>query len=356
MRRTRQLLHSPETVKLEVLTTPINRLGLTIGGAYFAEAIAVAREDMKRARIRKVEPSFYLSTGYGTLAGTTTIALGFCDASETLRELNKEFRGWLYSHDDVLATVRHEIGHAFCYAYKLYRRRDFRSVFRVQGNFFLTYPVTDRYVNRANPWSRDFVNPSGDHYAQKHPDDDFAETFMVWITPRSGWRRAYRKYPGALKKLDYVDFIVRELGREEPLIENGPVVLDEPIEKLTQTVAQFFKARTTKYRRRATGFVDPDLHSLFRRRPASRNGHTPAGNYVHAANFLRDNKRAITSRVSRWIGVEERVTRDLIEKCAERAAALDLWVRKDDREKKLIDLTSYISMRCGLYTVYDRYF
>ncbi|MBI3762970.1 MAG: hypothetical protein HY260_14070 [Chloroflexi bacterium] len=356
MRRTRQLLFSPETVRLEILTTPLNRLGLTIEGTLFGGAIAQALEDTKRARIRKIEPVFYLSTGYGTVEGTNNIGVGFYDATETLRDLNKEFRGWVYSYDDVVATLRHEIGHAFCYAYKLYRRPDFRRVFNVRGNFFRTYPVTERYIHRANPWSRDYVNPSGDHYAQKHPDDDFAETFLVWLTPRSGWRRAYRKYPGALRKLEYVEFIVKELGRQAPLVENDPAMLDQPLEELTQTVAQFFKARTTKYRRRATGFVDADLHSLFRPRPASRNGRKPERDHVHAANFLRDNKRAITTRVSLWIGVEERVVRDLIEKCAERAAALDLWLRKDDREKQLIEVTSYISMRCGLYAVYERYF
>ena len=356
MRRTKQLLYSLETIKLETLTTPINRLGLTIDGTYFAEAIGQAREDMKRARIRKIDPHFYLSTGYGTIEGTTNIALGFYDTNDTLRELNKEYRGWQYSYGAILATVRHEVGHAFCYAYKLYRRRDFRGVFNVRGHFFRTYPVTERYVNRANPWSRDYVNPSGDHYAQKHPDEDFAETFMVWLTPRSGWRRAYRQYPGALEKLEYVDFIVKEVGRETPLIANDPAVLDEPLEALSQTVAQFFKCRTTKYRRRATGFVDPDLQSIFRRRPTRRNGRGPERRHVRASNFVRDNKRAITLRVSRWLGMEERVARDLIEKCAERAAALDLWVKKDDREKKLIEFTSYISMRCGWYAVYERYF
>jgi hypothetical protein len=355
MRRTRQLLYSPETVKLEILTTPINRLGLSVDDGYFAPAIASALEDVRRLRVRKIEPYFYLSSGYGTIAGTTNVCLGFYDADDTLRSLHKEFRGWLYSYQDIVDTVRHEIGHAFCYAYKLYRRKDFRDVFRVRGNFFLTYPVTDRYINRANPWSRDYVNPSGDHYAQKHPDDDFAETFMVLSAPRSAWRRDYRKYPGALRKLEYVDHIIKELGRTEPPVKNNPAIVEEPIEQMSQTVAQFYRARTTKYRRRATGFVDPDLLSLFRPRPLSRNGRKPERDFVHADNFLRENKRTMSRQVSLWLGVEERVVRDLIEKCAERARALDLWVKKDDREKKLIEVTSYISMRSGLYAVYDQY-
>jgi hypothetical protein len=356
MRRTRQLLYSPETLKLEVLTTPINELGLTIENSYFASAIATAHEDMRRARIRKLAPAYYLSTGYGTIAGTANISLGFFDSNDLLRELQKEFRRWLYTYEDVVDTVRHEIGHAFTYSYKLYRRRDFRSVFNVRGNFFMTYPVTERYKMRANPWSRDFVNPSGDHYAQKHPDDDFAETFMVVITPRSGWKRHYRKYPGAMRKLEYVEFIIKELGRTEPLVENNPAIVEEPLESLDMTVAHFLKARTTKYRHRATGFVDPDLHHLFRARPRRRNGSRIEKNYVEAAAFIRDNRLRIANRVSLWLGVDTRVARDLIDKCSERAQALDLWISKTDREKKLIEFTSYISMRCGMYAVYDCYF
>lgn len=356
MRRTRQLLFSPATLKLEILTTPINRLGLTIEGTPLAEAVRTAREDMRRARIRRVEPLFYLSTGYGTVEGTTNIALGFYDCSELLRELNEEFRGWRYSYDDILATVRHEIGHAFCYAYKLYRRRDFRRVFNVRGHFFNTYPVTNRYIKRANPWSRDYVNPSGDHYAQKHPDDDFAETFLVWLTPRSNWRREYKAYPGALAKLEYVDWITKELGREEPQVRSDETMIYEPVEDLNLTVAQFMKARTTRYRRKATGFVDPDLLAMFRRRPAARNRRRLTRDYLHAEHFLSRNKRVMASRVSHWVGVEEIVVKDLMDKLRQRAHALDLWLKREEADSKLIELTSYISTRCAWYAVTEKYF
>ena len=46
------------------------------------------------------------------------------------------------------------------------------------------------------------------HYAQKHPDEDFAETFAVWLDPASRWRRRYKDWQVALAKLEYVDRIV----------------------------------------------------------------------------------------------------------------------------------------------------
>ena len=40
-------------------------------------------------------------------------------------------------------------------------------------------------------------------YAQSHPDEDFAETFAVWLAPDSHWRERYAGWP-VLRKLEYV--------------------------------------------------------------------------------------------------------------------------------------------------------
>lgn len=353
MRRTRQLLYSEESLRLELLTTPINKLHVTVESSpMLNEAINKVRADMERMKIKKIKPFYYLSTGYGTIAGTTNICLGFYDADERLRELNKEYRGWGYSNEEITATIRHEVGHAFAYAYKLYRLPEFRSVFNVKGHYFNSYPDTNRYILRANPWSRDFVNPSGDHYAQKHPDDDFAETFTVWLTPRLNWRKKWRNYPGALEKLEYVDKVVTEHRNQEPLIGNVPDEY-EGLSEYKMTVAQFFKANITPYHQKASGFVDPDLKHIFRARPRVPKAER---NYVHADNFLQRNQLVIVNRVSQWVGVETTVVKDLILKCRQRADALDLWVKRDDQEKKLVEFTTYISTRCAYYEVWETYF
>lgn len=353
MRYSRGLLYSPETRKLELLTTPLSRLDISLDEGPLGKAIAVARDDLHRVGLRRLTLNFYLSTGYGTVEGTTNIALGFYDTNRYLRELHREYRRWLYSPQDILATVRHELGHAFCYAYKLYRRKDFRETFNVRGHFFRSYPLTNRYVIRANPYSRDFVNPMGDHYAQKHPDDDFAETFAVWLSPRRTWKRKYRRFPGAMKKLRFVDRVVAELRRSPPEIENDPDLLDEQVEDQTITVAQFLKARTTRYRRLATGYVDPDLRRMFRRASArTRNSST----FVPAAQFIRANRPLIINRVGAWIRVDPMAIRDLVEKCHDRARDLDLVLKGQDEEGHLLAFTSYIAARCQYYAIYGRYF
>lgn len=355
MRRSRALLFNADTQKLELLLTPLNRLDLKLENDYFQEAIRLALTDLRRAGINKLQPYFYLSTGYGTVAGSTSIGLGFYDCTPLLRELNREMRGFEYSFDDLVNILRHELGHAFSYAYKLYRRKDFRAIFNVKGHYFNTYPLDERYRKRANPWSRDYVNPSGDHYAQKHPDDDFAETFMVWLNPRSKWRRAYRNYPGALRKLEFVDKIVKELRRQKPIIEQEPYPY-EPLEDFHETLAHFLKLRSTRqYRRKATGYIDLDLKDLFSRPPTYRGERPRERDYIHADNFIRKHKRNIVAQVSRWVGTDEIVVKDLLDKCSARTHALDMWVRKDDREKKLLEFTSYVSYRCALYAINENY-
>jgi hypothetical protein len=346
VRRSRHLLFNPETVKLELLLSPLSRLPISLEEGPAGEAVALLREDLKKRRLRRIQPNFYLSTGYGTVEGTTNIAVGFYDTHPLIRQMHKEFRRWLYNPEEILSTLRHEFGHAFCYAYKLYRRKDFRETFNVQGHFFNTYPVTNRYVERANPWSRDFVNPSGDHYAQKHPDDDFAETFCVWFTPRRNWRRMYRRYPGALRKLDYVDAIVKELRYTDPEMENDPTLLDEPINEMSLSLAQFLKANVGRYRRKAIGYIDPDLRRLFHKTP--RRADT-LRNFIPAEVFVKENRPFLMHRVCDWVREDPLVVKDLLDKCQHRAKELRLSLHKKERDGKLLELACYVSLRCALY-------
>ena len=58
-------------------------------------------------------------------------------------------------------------------------------------------------------------------YAQSHPDEDFAETFAVWMNPESDWRPRYEGWP-ALKKLEYMDALMKELAGKPMLVRDAP--------------------------------------------------------------------------------------------------------------------------------------
>ncbi len=347
MRRTRELLFQTDTRKLELLHTPINQLDLKIKGTIFDQVIPAVQKDLVRVGITKLEPVFYISTGYGCIAGSPIISFGFYDCDPLLKDLNEEFRGWRYSDVEVLNLLRHEIGHAFCYAYKLYRTPEFRELFEVQGNFFNSYPVSDKYD--YNPWSRNYVNPSGDHYAQKHPDEDFAETFCVWLTPRSGWRRKYKARPIVQKKLEYVDSIVKKLGKEPPLVETKMSWMYERVEDIRMTVAQFMHAKPSRYYHRASGYVDPDLKVMFRAEPRIPNRRAMFRDYMRAEAFLREHKQSLVARISYWVGVDTTCVYDLMDKCIHRSKSLNLWLERAQYDRKLVELTSYVTALCVSY-------
>ena len=355
MTRAADLLYSRETLKLEILTTPINRLGYRIEGTFLDEAIRRVRQEMRRGGITRLQPLFYLSNGYGCIEGYPNISLSFTNCDDLIAELNEEYRRFRYSPEEIIDTIRHEVGHAFCYAYKLFKTREFRRIFKVKGHFFRTYPATNRYIRRVNPWSKEFVNPGGDYYAQKHPDDDFAETFMVWIKPRQNWRRLYRSKPGALRKLEYVDRVVKEYGRKPPLVESDPTMIYEPAEGLSLTVARFLKTNAARYRRLATGYVDADLKSMFLKRPPVVKGR-PARTHHHAHAFLRGYKRLLVPRVAQYSGAGEEVVVELIDKLIARARALDVWMRHADSDRKLIELTAYVTRLSSNFAQHGLFF
>ena len=322
------MLYGEDTRKMELLRTRIDRLELPLAGTLLDQCIDQVRKDLREARIIQMKPVFYLSNEYGTVVGTSNIGVGFWDADSLMWELYREVRGTANSKQDILLLLRHECGHAFCYSYKLYRDPEFRKLFRVRGHFFWTYPKTDRYV--PNPWSKDYVNPFGDHYAQKHPDDDFADTFAEFLA--GGWRQRYRAKPGALRKLRYVARMVRFFGRKPPLVANDPENLDLPLPDMRQPVREFLRAPVARYKERAEGYLDPDLEEIF---SARRNGRGAA------AVFLGKFRREVEGRVVAWSGAPIPVVRDILEKIRSRVQALGLGVREERRT--LVELAAYVS-------------
>src|SRR5256884_9694140 len=107
-----------------------------------------------------------------------------------------------------MCLLRHEAGHAIVNAYRLHYRQSWSNTF---GSYRVPYP--EWY--QPQPGSRDYVFNLDAWYAQAHPAEDFAETFAVWLQPRSNWRRRYRGW-AALRKLEYVDELLKEGAGTRP--------------------------------------------------------------------------------------------------------------------------------------------
>lgn len=113
-----------------------------------------------------------------------------------------------YTPEEVLGILRHEAGHALGYAFELWAWHAWQDAF---GDF--EAPYRDEFP--IDPASTDYVrhlhamdSGANAHYAQKHADEDWAETFAVWLDPGSRWRETYAAWPGALAKLEAVEHMI----------------------------------------------------------------------------------------------------------------------------------------------------
>src|SRR5215203_3004809 len=201
-----------------LLDLRINQLGVTIEGSVLDERLAELSSNLEGRGLTTFSPHFWLSAEWFSPDGVPGVAIPFYLAHPRLEKLERtqmlEVEGGTPSW--CMRILRHEAGHAIDNAYMLRRRRRRQTLF---GSSRIEYP--EFYTPK--PYSRSFVLHIDNWYAQSHPDEDFAETFAVWLNPRSDWRRRYHDWP-ALKKLEYIDAVMSEIATEPPLIDKRTTV------------------------------------------------------------------------------------------------------------------------------------
>ena len=216
-----------------------------------------------------------------------------------------------------MGILRHEAGHVVQHAYQLHRRRRWQQLF---GPSSRRYP---RYY-QPNPASRNFVQHLRLWYAQSHPDEDFAETFAVWLRPRSNWRARYAGWP-VLKKLEYVDELMGEIATQRPLLTRRERV--EPLSQLTDTLAEHYRKKLALYAFDTPKTYDRDLRRLFSDDPRHHRSQA-------ASTFIRHNRARIRELVSKWTGeyqlTLDAILDDMIVRCRE------LNLRAVGSERKLM--------------------
>lgn len=293
-------LPDDQLLDLRLADLPIQIEGTTLG-----DRTARLREELASRNLR-FPLHFYLSDEFYTPDGSSAIAIPFYLAHPRLARLEEtqmlEVEGG--EHEWCMRILRHEAGHAIDNAYRLRRRRQRRQVF---GSPSKPYP--EFYT--AKPYSRSFVLHLDAWYAQSHPDEDFAETFAVWLTPTSEWRQRYAGWP-ALKKLAFMDTLMHALAREGPRVENVEEV--DPLRSLKQTLRQHYRRKRRHYGVDYPDFYDRDLRRLFSDAPEA------AGNMT-AAQFISRIRRPVRRVVSNWTGIYQytidQVLEDMIARCQE---------------------------------------
>ena len=312
---------SPEQPK-SLLDTRICDLGLAIEGSAVEKFVQQLYRELEQKKILKFRPPCYLTDEWGCPSGEPVIGIPFYLARPDLAQIERENND-LESDREIMMYLRHEAGHALNYAYKLHRTPEWKQIFGPYRR-----PYRENY--RPVLFSKDYVRYLPGWYAQKHPDEDFAETFAVWMTPRSGWRKRYRGW-GAMTKLRYMDRIARELGNADPLRKRGEP--DITTGEMEMTVGDFYRNSTDQIPLLEVT-QDGDLAAVF---SASKKG----GNAQPAATFLREHRKTIVDHIARWTAMQRPMVKRFMEALEKRSAELGLMIDRRKQAEYLSEITVF---------------
>ncbi len=297
----------------ELLALRLCDLDVSLEGSWVADLIDQVLGELAATGLR-LRPHFWLSEEWFSPDAVPGVAVPFYLAHPRLVRLERrqmlEAEG--ATRESCLKLLRHEVGHAVQHAYRLHRRPSWRAKF---GSSSTPYP--DFY--RPDPTSRQHVLHLDYWYAQAHPDEDFAETFAVWLTPGSRWRQAYRGW-AALEKLEYVDELVRTLEGVAPPVRSR--ARPEHLPRLRRTLADYYAEKRERFEGNGDEVWDEDLMRLFSKPEGSAKGMAadrPRGE--SAAAFLHRARGRVRRRVARCTARHEYaidlVLREMTARCRE---------------------------------------
>jgi len=307
-------------------------LGVTLKASKLQSRIDKLYRELERNGIR-FRPHFWVSSEWFTPDGIPGSAIPFYLTHPRLMRLEEsqmlEVEGGTYEW--FMRLLRHETGHAIANAYQLYRRRSWQRHF---GKASQPYP--DYYQPR--PYSKRYVLHLDYWYAQSHPTEDFAETFAAWLTPEVPWRERYAGWP-ALRKLEYVDELMKEVGRSKPRVLSRK--REDPIHRIRMTLREHYEEKRSRYGTEYPDFYDRDLRRLFvdsvdhdTREPAAR--------------FLGRIRPQVRRVLAHWTG-EYQYTIDMaLSEMIGRCRELNLRVR-DSEDRTKIEATVMLTIQVMNY-------
>lgn len=287
----------------ELLDWRVCDLGLELEGSPLAARRDELHLELARAGLR-FRPYVWLSTEWFTPDGCTGFAVPFYLAHPRLVRLERsrmlQVEGG--TREECMKIMRHEAAHALDNAYGLRRRKGWREHF---GS------ASERYESTytPDPTSRSHVIHLDYWYSQSHPLEDWAETFAVWLRPRSRWRSRYADWP-ALAKLEYVEELVGSVAERAPRRRTRHRV--EPLREVRTTLREYYGQKQDVYLDSTSPALDGHLERVFVVGEAGRGR-------PRAASFLRSRRVELVRRVARATGQHryllDHVAREMIERC-----------------------------------------
>jgi hypothetical protein len=275
-----------------------------------------------------LRPRCYLSDEWLSPSGHAAIGIPFYLAHPRLRAL--EFRMMFEveggTPSSCMKLLRHEAAHALDHAYGLHRRADWQEAF---GSPRKRYSP---YLYAADPHSKAHVRNLPENYAQCHPEEDWAETFAVWLNPSSQWRTRYKGWP-AVKKLRFVNRLMREIS-ELPVPRRKPV-LHADTRNMRSTLMSYYRKKFRLHHLGDLSFAVRDLKTIFRISRAREPDDA-------ASALIRRHKRHLVESIASWSGEPasraSRVVTRLAKLCDDNRLVL-----RENENVSLVKLSTYVA-------------
>src|SRR5712672_1504963 len=303
----------------ELLERRISTLGLRLEGTALEPLIRQLYDELS-AKGLVFHPPCHIGDEWFVPVGVPAIFVPFFLVHDRLRALERtmmlEVEGG--TPEWFMKLMRHEAGHAYMYAYRLTRKKKWQELFGQTSR----EETPDSY--RPRPFSRSYVMHLEDWYAQSHPDEDFAETLAVWLTPGLDWGRRYARWR-ALQKLEYVDELMGSLVGKPPV--HMPEYRVADYDCLNIKLKTYYTRKRKLYEVSYPDFYDNDLKQLF--------AAGSEADRLKASAWLRQRRRHLMNSVCLWTNEKKFRVQKLLNRLIERCDQLDLYIQADDAELNL---------------------
>jgi hypothetical protein len=315
----------------QLLATRLCDLQVSLAGTEVEQHIAQVNGELQSKGL--TPPHYWLADEWFTPDGVPGVAVPFYLAHPRLAKLELaqmlEVEGG--DREGCLGILRHEAGHAIDNAYQIRRRPTRRRLFGPPDT-----PYPEYYTPK--PYSKSYVQHLDHWYAQSHPDEDFAETFAVWLDPLSMWATRYAGWP-ALRKLEYMDRLMRDLARSRPTVRSRREV--DPLKRLRKTLGEHYGKKREHYGLDHPDFYESDLRNLFSDAPAYAKN-------LPAARFVRRIRKDARTTVASFTDSYQYTIDQLLEKIIERCKELNLRLM-DSEESTKSDFLVFLTVQTMNY-------
>lgn len=323
-------MESPDWADLSdelLLEKKISHLGLTLATTPLQVHVQQLHDELTQKGLMFLPPC-HVGDEWFVPVGIPAIFVPFFLVHERLRKLEAkmmlEVEG--ESPEWFMRLMRHEAAHAYAYAYQLFKKRKWQRVFgRTSAD------ATPEFY-RPRPYSHSYVVHLDDWYAQSHPDEDFAETFAVWLTPGLDWRTRFKGWK-ALQKLEYVDELMASLASQPP--PHQPAYREKDYNFLNIKLKTYYLRKRKLYEDSYPDFYDRDLRQLFPGLPGG-------GPLLKASLYLRQRRRALMDAVCEATNEKKYRVNKLLSRLIERCDQLDLYLKTGDAALDL-HVSAYIT-------------